>query len=102
MDRKRSEFQNDQFKVLLDLKKRGHLKTGRLGRQGSKVQHLVESLRTLKEGDPILPVSLIARGYTPLTVHQALTRMEIVGEVKRVLRGVYERRTVTEFDINEG
>lgn len=99
MEKKRSEFQNDQRAILRDLKKRGHLKTGRLGRQGSKVQHLVESLRGLKVGTLIFPASLIARGYAPITVHQVLTRMELIGEVKRLRQGTYRRRAISEFDI---
>ena len=100
MNKKRSEFQNVQRSILRDLKKRGHLKSGRLGKNGSKVQHLVESLRLLDMGASIFPVSLEARGYAPLTIHQALTRMEMVGEIKRVARGEYERRDIPEFNID--
>ncbi len=101
MEKKRSAFQNDQRAILRDLKKRGHLQLGQLGRKGSKVQHLVESIRGLKVGTQIFPASLAARGYAPLTVHQALTRMEMVGEIKRLRQGAYKRRANSDFNIDE-
>lgn len=89
MERKRSAFQNKQILALRRLKQGGHLDLGRLARRGSRVQHLVESLRLIPYEKLVFPSQLVARGYAPLTVHQALTRMELVGQAERVAQGHY-------------
>lgn len=89
MEVKKSGFQREQLRIVEQLRKHGHLKAGRLARQGSKVQQLVTRLRNTP-GRTIYPITCIEKGYTPVTVHQALSRMVIVGEAERTFWGSYK------------
>ncbi len=81
-------FNRSQVLILQRLWKRG-VKRTRLARRGSRMQELVDMIRETNPRYLIRPEMCTRHGFSEPTVHAALTRMIVAGELERVSHGLY-------------
>ena len=84
----RLNFNREQVLILRRLWKRG-VKRTRLARRGSRMQEIVELIRASDPALAIRPEMCTRHGFSEPTVHAALTRMIVAGEIERVSHGLY-------------